>query len=96
MTNIDNLFNSKLLQIKKTKHPMKGEDSEKEAVLDIISKFPNRVDYYIDTYSKTANWEEVNNIRDEFIQELSILDTFINTKLDESQKASNRMKYSMF
>jgi len=96
MTNIDKLSYSNLLQIMTTKHPMKRDDSEKQAVLDIISKFPHRVNYYIETYSKTANSEEIKNLRDKFIQELSILDTFINTKLDESQKALNRIKYSMF
>jgi hypothetical protein len=96
MTNIDNLFNSKLLHIMNPKHPMKGEDSEKQAVLNIITNFPNRVDYYIETYAKTGNSEEVKKLRDEFMQELTILEKFVDTKLDESQKASNRMKYSMF
>ncbi len=96
MTNIYNLSNSKLLHIKKTKHPMKGEDSEKQAVLDIIKKFLDQVYYYIETYAKTANSAEVKKLRDEFVQELTILEKYVDTKLDESQKASNRMKYSMF
>ncbi len=96
MTNIKTLYNSNLLQIKKTKNPKKGEDSENQAVLNIITNFPNRVDYYIETYAKTKNSEEVKKLRDEFIKELIILEIFVDTKLDESQNALRRIKYSMF
>jgi len=95
-TNIYDLSNSTLLQIKKTKNPKKGEDSEKQAVLDIIKKFLDQVYYYIETYAKTANSDEIENLRDKFMQELSNLETFVDTKLDESQNALRRIKYSMF
>ncbi len=96
MMNIDKLSYSTLLQIKKTKNPKKGEDSEKQDVLDIISNISSRVYYYIETYAKTANSDEVENLSNEFQKELIILETFVDTKLDESQKALNRIKYSMF
>ncbi len=95
-TNIYDLSNSTLLQIKKTKNPKKGEDSEKQAVLDIIKKFLDQVYYYIETYAKTANSDEVENLRDKFMQELSNLEKFVDTKLDASQNALRRIKYSMF
>jgi len=96
MSNLDKLFYSTLLHIKKTKHPRNREDSEKEAVLDIINKFSSRVDYYIGTYAKTANSDEVKNLRDEFMRELTTLEKFVDTKLDESYGTLNRIKYSMF
>ena len=96
MTNIGILSDSKLLQIKKTQDPMICEDSEKQAVLNIITNFPNRVDYYIETYAKAANSDEVETLSDKFMQELRILETFVDTRLAASQKASNRMKSSMF
>lgn len=96
MTNIDKLSYSTLLQIKKTKNPKKGEDSEKQDVLNIISNFSSRIYNYIETYAKTANSDEVENLSKEFQKELIILETFVDTKLDESQKTLRRIKYSMF
>lgn len=96
MTNIDKLSYSNTLHIKKTKHPMKGEDSEKQAVLENIITISNQIYYYIETYAKTANSDEVKNLRDEFMQDLNTLETFVDTKLDESYGTLNRIKYSMF
>lgn len=96
MTDIRTLSKSTLIQIKKTQDPMICEDPENQAVLNIITNFPNRTDYYIETYAKTKNSEEVKKLRDEFIKELIILEIFVDTKLDEAQKASYRIKYSMF
>jgi len=96
MTNIDKLSYSNTLHSKKTKHPKKGKGSEKQDVLENISNFSNQVYYYIETYAKTANSDEVKNLRDEFMKELTTLEKFINKKLAESYGTLNRIKYSMF